>query len=80
MEQPEGQGKRGLGGGVTDPIKLCRQNATAVRAKSDADRAAMRARFPFAAGIVSELVAAGLKPRLLTMHENGRSYYHTKRR
>ena len=54
-----------------DPVDICRANASTAKARSDADRVAMRSRFPFAAGIVAELVAAGFKPRVMAMTENG---------
>ena len=54
-----------------DPVDICRANASTAKARSDADRVAMRSRFPFAAGIVAELVAAGFKPRVIAMSENG---------
>lgn len=74
MERFEGQGKRGFGGGMKSPTDICRANAQTERAKRDSDRAAMRARFPFAAEIVAELVAAGFKPRVMAMSENGNEW------
>ena len=56
---------------MKSPIDICRANASTAKARSDADRVAMRSRFPFAAGIVAELVAEGFKPRVLSMTENG---------
>lgn len=55
-------------------IAICRANADTARAKRDSDRDAMRARFPFAAGIVAELVAEGFKPKVLSMTEGGHSW------
>ena len=55
-------------------IDICRANANTARAKSDAERQAMRARFPFAAGVVAELVAEGFKPRVIAMTEVGQTW------
>ena len=55
-------------------LEICARNANTARTKSDAERQAMRARFPFAAGIVAELVAAGFKPRVLAMSEGGHEW------
>lgn len=57
-----------------DPVDICRANASTAKARSDADRVAMRSRFPFAAGIVAELVAAGFKPRIVWMAEGGHEW------
>ena len=55
-----------------DPVELCRANARTARAKSDTERLAMRARFPFAVRMVAELTAARFMPRVLWMvAENG---------
>lgn len=52
-------------------LDICRANVKTARTKSDDERQAMRARFPFAVSIVAELTAAGFKPRVLRMSENG---------
>ena len=57
-----------------DPVDICRANASTAKARSDADRVAMRSRFPFAVGIVAELVAAGFMPRVIAMAENGNEW------
>ena len=81
MGRFKGQDKRSYGGGVKSVIAICRANAEAARTKSESDRQAMRARFPFAASIVAELVAdkshpelPAFKPKVIAMTEGGHSW------
>ena len=59
---------------MKDVIEICRANADTERAKRDSDRDVLRARFPFAAGVVAELVAAGFMPKVIAMTEGGHEW------
>lgn len=62
----------------TSAIDICAANTITAKAWSESDRAAMRARFPFAAGIVAELTAAGFKPRVIVMAEGTSAWRRDK--
>lgn len=55
-------------------LEICAANADSAKARRDSERVVLRARFPYCVSIVAELTAAGFKPRVMAMAENGNEW------